>query len=166
MRQTPVLRDTARWGSHGRLGVLALAVALMLGALGRTVSVVGAFPYLALLSALGTVVLAVCIAQLARVDDATSWLCLAFVALAFVVANVLALAFGLPGSATTRMTPALASTTAGAVILFGLSGVGSVAALRRLRHPRTRRPEHLDARAHAETVWAQRARPGRAHPAA
>jgi len=166
MRQTPVLRDTARWGSRGRLPVLALAGGLTLGAMSRTVSVASAFPYLALLSALGTVVLAACTVQLARVDDATSWLCLAFVALAFVVANALALALGLPGSATTRVTPALASTTAGAVITFVLSGAGGVAALRRPRHLRTQRPEHLDARAHAETVWARPARPGRAHPAA
>ena len=71
MRQTPVLRDTARWGSRGRLAVLALASGLTLGALGRTLSVASAFPYLALLSALGTVLLAACTAQLAR-DDLSS----------------------------------------------------------------------------------------------
>ncbi len=166
MRQTPVLRDTARWGSHGRLAVSGLTAVLAFLAIVRAIAVAPDFPYLALLSALAAVALGVCAWQLARIDDALSWFLMALAAASVALGHLLVLVLGLPGSATTHVTPTFAAITLGAVVVFVASVLGGRAALRRQQLPRTRPLAHPVAPTPAGTERVRRAHPGRAHPAA
>ncbi len=164
MRQTPVLRDTARWGSHGRFFVASLTGALAALLIAHAVTVASDFPYLALLSALAAVAFCVCAWQLARIDDALSWLLSSLVAAVVAIAHLLWWRLGLPGSATAHITPATAATTIGAVVVFVASVIGGRAALRRQQLPRTPPLARPAAPAPVGTERVLPAHPSHAHP--
>ena len=166
MRQTPVLRDTAQWGSHGRFFVAVVTGALAALAIFRAIAVATDFPYLALLSALGAVALGACAVQLARIDDALSWLLTALVAAVVALGHLLVLALGLPGRATAHVTPAFGAMAVGAIIVFFASAIGSRAALRRQQRPRTQPLARRAAPTLEGTERVPRGHPNRAHPAA
>jgi hypothetical protein len=166
MRQTPVLRDTARWGSHGRFSVAGLTVALAGLAIVRAIAVAPDFSYLALLSLLAAVALGACAVQLGRIDDALSWLLTSLLAGVVAIGHILVLIFGLPGSASARVTPATAAITVVALVTCVAATIGTRAALRRQQHPRTPPLARPVARVREETGSVRPARPSRAHPAA
>ena len=166
MRQTPVLRDTARWGSHGRFFVASLTGVLAALSAVRAITVASGFPYLALLSALAAVALGVCALQLARIDDALSWLLTALAAAAVALGYLLTFLLGLPGSATAHPTPATAVIAIGSALVFVASVIGGSAALRRQQLPRTPPLERRAAPAPLGTERVPSASPSRAHPVA